>query len=107
MIYTTHQELAKPTVISHAIKCHFTSPNKLNLVVAKGSVLFVYRIYTTSTQTVPTARMELINEFTLQGVITSLAALRTSTSVGVDGLDSILLTFRDAKVFATNSDELG
>jgi hypothetical protein len=100
MLHSIHRELAKPTVINHAIQCHFTNPNKLNLIVAKGNVLSIYRIYTTilGDQPYPTARMELVVEFTLQGVITSIAAVRTNTSVGLQGMDSLLLTFKEAKV---------
>jgi hypothetical protein len=100
MLHSIHKELAQPTAIHHAVKCHFTDPNKLNLVVSKGNVLAVYRIYTTATKKnpYPTARMELIHEFYMQGTITSISSIRTNTSVGLVGLDSLLLTFKDAKV---------
>jgi hypothetical protein len=94
-----HQELAAPTVINHSLCCNFTNPNRLNLIVAKGNLLAIYRIYTTkSEQPYPTARMEFIHEFTLQGIITSMSSIRTGTSVGILGMDSLLLTFKDAKV---------
>jgi hypothetical protein len=99
MLYSLHKEVAAPTNIHNAICCNLTSSDKLNLVLTRGNVLAIYRIYKTATpdQPYPTARTELINEFALQGRITSIAAVRTKTSVGLDGLDSLLLTFADAK----------
>jgi hypothetical protein len=44
------------------------------------------------------ARLELVGEFKLMGVITSMAPVRTPNSVGLLGMDSLLLTFKDAKV---------
>ncbi|KAI9205850.1 CPSF A subunit region-domain-containing protein [Polychytrium aggregatum] len=44
------------------------------------------------------ARLELLREFKLHGLITSVAAVRTSTLVGLEGMDSLLLSFRDAKM---------
>lgn len=93
MIYSMHQELASPTVINHAISCHFINPNKLSLVVARGNILSIYKVYTEKI-TYPTARVEQLHEFTLQGVITSMESIKTIYSP----LDSILLTFKDAKV---------
>ena len=95
-----HRDLAASTAMQHAVTCHFTHPNKLNIVIAKGNILSVYLIYTTTTsvEDYPVARMELIKVFTLQGTITSLSAIKTGTSVGLQGLHSLLLTFKHAKM---------
>jgi hypothetical protein len=93
MIYSIHQELASPTVINHALSCHFIHASKLSLVVARGNLLSIYRVYTEKGP-YPTARLEQLHEFTLQGVITSMESIKTIYSP----LDSILLTFKDAKV---------
>ncbi|KAJ3275699.1 mRNA cleavage and polyadenylation factor subunit [Borealophlyctis nickersoniae] len=44
------------------------------------------------------ARLELHSEHRLHGNVTSIGVVRTSTSVGLDGMDSLLLSFKDAKV---------
>ena len=53
---------------------------------------------TSTTLARKTARLELCNEFKLHGNITSIGVIRTSTSVGLLGMDSLLLSFKDAKV---------
>ena len=45
-----------------------------------------------------TCRLELLNEFKLNGVITSIGVVQLSTSVGLQGMNSLLLTFKDAKM---------
>ncbi len=96
MLYSWHKQLTPPTCISLSLKCHFTDPNKLDLIVVKGNVLGCYRLYTVASGEQPTARMELLHEFVLQGIVTSIGSCRTQDSIG---LDSLLLTFSDAKVF--------
>ena len=95
-----YKEIAPPTNIQIAITARLTDPNKLNLVCCKGNILSIYRIYKTVTvnKPWPTARMELIGEFTLFGNIVSICAVRTQTSVGLLGLDSLLIAFKDAKM---------
>ncbi|RKO91040.1 hypothetical protein BDK51DRAFT_51243 [Blyttiomyces helicus] len=44
------------------------------------------------------ARLELFAQFKLYGNITSIGVVRTTTSVGVLGMDSLLLSFKDAKL---------
>ncbi|KAJ3013404.1 Cleavage and polyadenylation specificity factor subunit 1 [Thoreauomyces humboldtii] len=44
------------------------------------------------------ARLELHAQFRLQGNVTSMGVVRTSTSNGLKGMDSLLLSFRDAKM---------
>ncbi|KAJ1548749.1 Cleavage and polyadenylation specificity factor subunit 1 [Nowakowskiella sp. JEL0078] len=48
---------------------------------------------------VPTvARMELFAKFKLNGNVCSMAAIRTQTSVGLLGMDSLLISWADAKM---------
>ena len=95
-----YKEIAPPTNIHLSITARLTDSTKLNLVCCKGNVLSIYRIYKTATvdKPWPTARLELIGEFTLFGNITSISAVRTQTSVGLQGLDSLLISFKDAKM---------
>ncbi|KAJ3215584.1 Cleavage and polyadenylation specificity factor subunit 1 [Dinochytrium kinnereticum] len=51
-----------------------------------------------SGRTAKVARLELAGEFRMNGNITSMVTVRTSTSVGLGGMDSLLLSFRDAKM---------
>ena len=41
ILHSVHQ----PTVIDHAIKCHFFNHEEVNLVTAGGSMLTVYRLH--------------------------------------------------------------
>lgn len=98
-LFTFHRTLTPPTCITHSLKCHFTSSSRLDLILVKGNILFIYRIYTTKTTSdltsgQNTARLELLHEFTLQGMVTSMDVVRTRSA----NKDSLLLTFGDAKV---------
>ncbi|KAJ3160953.1 Cleavage and polyadenylation specificity factor subunit 1 [Geranomyces michiganensis] len=44
------------------------------------------------------AKLELHAQFRLTGNVTSIGVVRTSTSVGLLGMDSLLLSFKDAKM---------
>ncbi|KNC97783.1 cleavage/polyadenylation factor CFT1 [Spizellomyces punctatus DAOM BR117] len=44
------------------------------------------------------AKLELHAQFRLHGNVTSIGVVRTSTSVGLLGMDSLLLSFKDAKM---------
>ena len=100
MLYSMYKEIAPPTNIQLAITAKLTDPTKLNIVCAKGNIISIYRVYQTLTdgKPWPTGRMELVGEFTLFGNITGINAVRTQTSVGLQGLDSLLITFTDAKM---------
>ncbi|KAJ3087269.1 Cleavage and polyadenylation specificity factor subunit 1 [Quaeritorhiza haematococci] len=53
---------------------------------------------TTSQGVSKVARLELLAQIKLQGNITCMEPVRTSTSVGLLGMDSLLLSFSDAKM---------
>lgn len=40
--YTIYKELFPPQAVEHVKRAHFTSPDKINLIVAKSSLLQVY-----------------------------------------------------------------
>lgn len=94
MLYSWHRQLTPPTCISLSLKCNFTHPSKLDLIVIKGNLLCIYRIYTLQDDGLPTAKFELLSEFVLQGLVTSISSCRT---IG-NSLDSLLLSFSDAKM---------
>ncbi|KAJ3334813.1 Cleavage and polyadenylation specificity factor subunit 1 [Kappamyces sp. JEL0680] len=96
VVYSLNKQLTPPTCITHSLKCHFTHPQKLDLLIVKGNLLCCYRIYTTAQGDCPTARLELLHEFALQGIVTSIGTARSSAAQ--HGLDSLLLTFQDAKM---------
>ncbi|KAJ3100898.1 Cleavage and polyadenylation specificity factor subunit 1 [Phlyctochytrium planicorne] len=120
-MYALWKEAHPPTAVDASVEARFISPDAVNLVVAKSHILQVYNVIEVDEDTGKAcsnitngdaghqngvnqgdfrkvARLELAGEFRLQGNITSMAAVRTSTSVGAAGMDSILLTFRDAKM---------
>jgi cleavage and polyadenylation specificity factor subunit 1 len=40
--YTICKELLPPQTVEHVEKAHFTSPHKVNIIVARGTLLEVY-----------------------------------------------------------------
>ncbi|KAJ3040299.1 Cleavage and polyadenylation specificity factor subunit 1 [Rhizophlyctis rosea] len=118
-IYSLYKELLPPTGVQCCAEARFTSPYNVNLLIAKGSMLEVYDVVQDdkatggdgggdqtlsqiSTQNENTARktprLELRDQFKLHGNIMSIGVIRTSTSVGLLGMDSLLLSFKDAKM---------
>lgn len=53
---------------------------------------------TVSKSTQKVVRLELVYQEKLHGVITSMGVIRSATGVGAMGMDSLLLSFKDAKV---------
>ncbi|KAI8851683.1 CPSF A subunit region-domain-containing protein [Chytridium lagenaria] len=123
-MYALWKEVHPPTAVEACVEARFTSPDAINLVVAKSHLLQVYnvieveeeegevtRVHAASMdedammvngdepkKTSKVARLELFAEFKLQGNITSIVAVRTTASVGLLGMDSLLLSFKDAKM---------
>ncbi|KAJ3323017.1 Cleavage and polyadenylation specificity factor subunit 1 [Boothiomyces sp. JEL0866] len=78
MLYSLHKDLLPPSGIDFAVYSNFTgSPN---LITAQSNILSIYKIK------IP--RLELIHQFTLNGVITSMQKVK----------NNLLLTFKDAKM---------
>ena len=114
--------------IESCVEARFTSPTAVNLIVARSCYLQIYTVIEElhtlpsnhkssnhSHDLVPSdtdninidlskssynklARLQLVGEYRLMGLITSLAVIRTTNSVGLLGMDSLLLSFNDAKV---------
>ncbi|CAG8532395.1 3944_t:CDS:10 [Paraglomus brasilianum] len=143
-VYPLYKEIFPPTSVEHCLCAKFTSPYDTNLILARRSVLEIYRfreevdvaselaagenedmevqefggdedqkflfptLTPASTSPAMTARLELVAKYKLHGNIMSMGVVTTITSA-VNGLDSLLLTFEDAKLslleysLATNS----
>ncbi|KAI8896608.1 CPSF A subunit region-domain-containing protein, partial [Globomyces pollinis-pini] len=90
MLYSLCKELAPSTAIQHALQGNFTSPTDIDLLVSKGNILEIYRVRSRSSSV--DYNLSLHQKFTLQGVVTSMAFVRIGST------DSLLLTFKDAKM---------
>ncbi|KAG0331722.1 Cleavage and polyadenylation specificity factor subunit 1 [Podila humilis] len=95
-MYTLAKELFPPTGIERVVRCNFVRPDILNVIVAKSSVLEIYS-FVEPLQADQLPRLDLVASYRLNGIITSLGVIRTSSS-GQHGLDSILVSFKDAKM---------
>ncbi|KAI9344303.1 CPSF A subunit region-domain-containing protein [Obelidium mucronatum] len=82
-----------PTSIEHSVSCSFTGPEVRNVVVCRASLLQVYEVVGSK------ATLQLISEFKLSGVVSSIASvLLPTTKNGRKGIDALLLAFNDAKM---------
>ncbi|KAL4213346.1 CPSF A subunit region-domain-containing protein [Rhizopus microsporus] len=136
--YTIYEELFPPQTVEQVETCHFTSPDAINLIVAKASLLQIYQFveYVPNVEeedetlsdnelakerlndtedrnlTYPklkplkkdvvvdstSGRLELVAQFKLHGIISTMGTVRTNSSRGKEGCDSLLLGFSDAKM---------
>ncbi|CAH1761431.1 3424_t:CDS:10 [Entrophospora sp. SA101] len=144
-IYPLYKDLFPPTGVEEVVCASFTSPTDINLIVARSSILQIYRFVEQAEVTKEeetameedvnlvnvfgkdddqnfifptlkpaanllymTARLELIIQYKLHGNITSMGVVQTISS-GANGMDSLLISFKDAKLsllefsLATNS----
>ncbi|CEI86533.1 hypothetical protein RMCBS344292_00972 [Rhizopus microsporus] len=125
--YTIYEELFPPQTVEQVETCHFTSPDAINLIVAKASLLQIYQFVeyvpnveeedeTLSDNELAkerlndtedrkdvvvdstSGRLELVAQFKLHGIISTMGTVRTNSSRGKEGCDSLLLGFSDAKM---------
>jgi len=119
-MYNLYREVYPPSCVEDAIPCHFTSPTARNLVVVKASTLEIYEVLEVADeeekkfwigkdskdqekkndQIYPKIRasLEMIATYKIHGNISSINCIRTTTNVGLLGMDSLLLSFKDAKM---------
>ncbi|KAI9004902.1 CPSF A subunit region-domain-containing protein [Phycomyces nitens] len=144
-VYAIYQELFPPQTVEHAERAHLTSPDAINLVVAKASLLQVYafveytpestlddeeadqdinqsdsdkeienersnrdeeqtlvypklKLLKKSLMDTTKGRLELVAQYKLNGSVSAMGVVRTSTARGKAGCDSLLLGFNDAKM---------
>ncbi|CDH59136.1 cleavage and polyadenylation specificity factorsubunit 1 [Lichtheimia corymbifera JMRC:FSU:9682] len=147
--YAIYKELFPPQTVEHVQRGQFTSPDTINLIVAKASLLQIYNFIeyvpqsNTTTDTnnadntqdnveendldtqnrlgtredeeqglvypqlrpaknglldTSSARLELVAQYKLNGNVSSMGVVRTSSPRGKQGCDSLLLAFNDAKM---------
>ena len=87
------QTLIAPTCIEHAIEAHFTSASDCNVIVARASLLQVYRLRERGDGDNARAALCLVLEKRLFGHIESLATFRAPGWPR----DLVAVSFRDAK----------
>ncbi|KAF9970856.1 Cleavage and polyadenylation specificity factor subunit 1 [Actinomortierella ambigua] len=95
-MFTLAKEIFPPTGVENVVRCNFVLPHVLNVIIARSSVLEIYS-FVEPAQADQLPRLELVATYRLNGVITSMGVIRT-TSSGQHGLDSILVSFKDAKM---------
>lgn len=104
-----YTELIPPTAVSHAITLPFLAPDEENLIVAKTSLLQVFRLRSAlpnatangsadeeETDEGPERKLSLVGEYTLSGTVTALKRVKILN--GKSGGDAILIASRDAKL---------
>lgn len=94
-----YNELLPPTAVSHAVALPFQGPNANNLVIAKTSLLQVFRIISSDAKDGAAKnkdRLVLVGEYPLSGTVTAISRvkiLETKT-----GGEALLLSFAQAKL---------
>lgn len=81
----------EPTAVSACVACHFISASERHLIVAKHTVLEVFRVV----GKLQDHRLSLVASFKLQGEVTDLKAIRTAEN---RHLDYVLVSTKSAKV---------
>ena len=97
-----YTELIAPSGVTHAVSLPLLNPNTYNLVVAKTSLLQIFRLGDEkpnaddddSTSSRP--RLVLVGEYPLAGTVTSLTAIKALDTK--TGGDALLISFSDAKL---------
>lgn len=83
-----YHEFIEPTRVSHCVACNFISPDAKHLVIAKSTLLQIFEV-------VGRAKLKLVEQFKLHGLITDLKPLRTVES---PSLDYLLVSTKFAKM---------
>ena len=93
-------ELIAPTAVTHAISMPFVGPTANNLIVAKNSLLQVFKLRDThnagSDGSGANSKLILIGEYPLSGTVTSLQRVKTLNTKS--GGEAVLVAVRDAKL---------
>ncbi|KAG5324675.1 CPSF1 factor, partial [Acromyrmex heyeri] len=109
-MYSICKSTHPATGVEHAITCHFFNRNEKCLVVAGANVIRVFRLipdvdmtrrekYTETRP--PKMKLECLTQYTLHGNIMSMQAVHLIGSQR----DSLLLSFRDAKLSVVEYDQ--
>lgn len=87
-----YTELTPPTAVTHSLAVPFVSADSQNLIVAKTSLLQIYKTKASGKDT----KLVLLAEYTLSGTVTSL--VRVKTQATRSGGEALLVGFKDAKL---------
>lgn len=103
-----YTELIPPTAVTHAVTLPFLSPNEENLIVAKTSLLQVFKLRETPKNPQENGttgeegdeaierKLSLVGEYKLSGTVTALQ--RVKILYGKSGGDALLVASKDAKL---------
>lgn len=97
-----YSELIPPTAVTHAVSLAFIGPKSINLILAKTSLLQIFRTQTINSKLDADAphahstKLVLIAEYTLAGTVTSLAKVKIADTKS--GGEALLVATRDAKL---------
>ncbi|KAG9247800.1 CPSF A subunit region-domain-containing protein [Calycina marina] len=96
-----YMELTPPTAVSHSLTLPFLSADSKDLIVAKTSLLQIFRFKTISpsnrnTQRPGLTKLVLIAEYPLAGTITSLVQVKLPSTKS--GGDALLVGLKDARL---------
>ncbi|KAK4940166.1 mRNA cleavage and polyadenylation factor subunit [Elasticomyces elasticus] len=89
-----YTELLPPSGVTHALSLPFTSANDANLLVARTSLLQVFKCK--QLEQGQETKLVLVAEYNLAGTVTSLGRVKTPDSKS--GGDAVLIAFLDAKL---------
>ncbi|KAK5062501.1 hypothetical protein LTR84_004574 [Exophiala bonariae] len=89
-----YTELIPPSGVSAALSLPYTSPEANNLVVARTSLLQIFKVEHVNAG--QDAKLVLIAEYCLAGTVTSLGRVKPRSSKS--GGDAVLVALRDAKL---------
>ncbi|KPI45233.1 Protein cft1 [Cyphellophora attinorum] len=89
-----YSELVPASGVTHSLALPFTSSDGNNLIVARRSLLQIYRRVTSNDSS--ESKLALIREYHLAGTITGIGRVRLENTKS--GGDAILIAFRDAKL---------
>lgn len=98
-----YTELLPPSTVTHAVTLPFLSPKEENLVVAKTSLLQVFRLRDVATNATDDEgneaierKLSLVGEYKLSGTVTALQPIKILH--GRTGGDALLISTKDAKL---------
>lgn len=103
-----YKEFIEPSRISQCLGCNFISPSEKHLIVGKGTLLQIFQIIRFKTRQskkqVEVPKLNLIQQYKLQGLITDIKAVRTNEN---RELDYLLISTEVAKVSLIKWDHYG
>lgn len=97
-----YTDLIPPSGVTHALALPFTHANAANLIVARTSVLQIFRSVPVGRE--QESRLVLVAEYRLAGTITALSPVKALNTKS--GGDALLVAFRDAKLSLVEWDPL-